>query len=132
MRWRARATVASLHQPVAVLFLLPPSEALEIFLFTGGNQWTISAPRNLWLTLFYLLGAWFFELLILLHPSTGAMKSYGRRGWSVQAAHHLGFPAFALHNIISGCAVPGRPREHQGKTPSCFGSQVRPWPATPS
>ncbi|CAE7807052.1 eryA [Symbiodinium sp. CCMP2456] len=107
MRWRARATVASLHQPVAVLFLLPPSEALEIFLFTGGNQWTISAPRNLWLTLFYLLGAWFFELLILLHPSTGAMKSYGRRGWSVQAAHHLGFPAFALHNIISGCAVPG-------------------------
>lgn len=107
MRWRARATVASLHQPVAVLFLLPPSEALEIFLFTGGNQWTISAPRNLWLTLFYLLGAWFFELLILLHPSTGATKSYGRRGWSVQAAHHLGFPAFALHNIISGCAVPG-------------------------
>ena len=22
-------------------------------------------------------------------------------------AHHLGFPSFALHNIISGCAVPG-------------------------
>lgn len=25
----------------------------------------------------------------------------------MQVAHHLGFPAFALHNIISGCAVPG-------------------------
>ncbi|CAE7837291.1 eryA [Symbiodinium sp. CCMP2592] len=98
MRWRARATVASLHQPVAVLFLLPPSEALEIFLFTGGNQWTISAPRNLWLTLFYLLGAWFFELLV--------RWPHGARV-NVQAAHHLGFPAFALHNIISGCAVPG-------------------------
>ena len=23
-------------------------------------------------------------------------------------AHHLGFPSFALHNIISGCAVPGK------------------------
>ena len=29
------------HQPLAVLFLLPPSEALEIFLFTGpGTQYS--------------------------------------------------------------------------------------------
>ena len=94
------------HQPLAVLYILPPAEALQIFLFTspvlgvlgargpktqraqlrrldkGGNQWTISAPRNLWLTMpgpqdqakssdtskrfqrFYLLGAWLFELLV--------------------------------------------------------------------
>lgn len=48
-----------------------------------------------------------FNAEILLHPATNSVKSYSRRGWSVQVAHHLGFPAFALHNIVSGCAVPG-------------------------
>eukprot|EP00931_Biecheleriopsis_adriatica_P048348 TRINITY_DN27935_c0_g1_i1.p1 TRINITY_DN27935_c0_g1~~TRINITY_DN27935_c0_g1_i1.p1 ORF type:complete len:5156 (-),score=1260.04 TRINITY_DN27935_c0_g1_i1:82-15549(-) len=106
MQWRARATFASLQQPIGMAYLLPPSEALGI-VFTSNNPWTISATRNLWLALFYLFGAWFFELLVLLHPATGARKSYGKRGWFVQVAHHVGFPAFALHNVLSGCAVPG-------------------------
>ena len=60
------------HQPLGVIFFLPARQAMDIF-FTGaqkpwrkvntlgnlasfgqtegGNPWTISAPRNLWLTL---------------------------------------------------------------------------------
>ncbi|CAE8623415.1 unnamed protein product, partial [Polarella glacialis] len=105
-KWRARATLASLHQPLAMLYLLPPTEVFRI-LMTRQNPWTVSAPMHLWLALFYLFGAWLFEIIVLLHPATGARRSYGKRGWSVQVAHHVFFPTFALHNITSGCAVPG-------------------------
>ena len=110
---RCRVLAVPRHQPVAVLFLLPPSEALEIFLFTGRStqqpqllDWfpfslacsevATSGPlvhratcgSHCWdprartgrehgeverkiAMRFYLLGAWFFELLGRLQPHMG-------------------------------------------------------------